>query len=58
MSSSHNIHARLRGVARACSPAVHVRGAGEHRAGATQLVPAHCRRAADTRPHRLLTTQR
>lgn len=58
MSSSYNIHARLRGVARARAAPVHVRGAGEHRAGTAQRVPTDRRRAADTRPHRLFTTQR
>lgn len=58
MSSPDNIHARLRGVARARAAAVHVRGASQHRAGAAQRIPAHRRRASDPRTHRLLATQR
>lgn len=58
MSASNNIHARLRGVARPRTPAVHVRGPSEHRAGAAQRIPANGGRAADPGPHRLFATQR
>lgn len=58
MSSPYNIHARLRGVARARAATVYVRGASEHSAGAAQRLPPYCRRATNTRPHRLFTTQR
>lgn len=51
MPSSNNIHARLRGIARARPAPVHVRGASEHCAGAAQRLPAHRGRAADPRPH-------
>lgn len=58
MSSSYNIYARLRSVARARTPAVHVRGAGEHRASAAQRLPAYGGRSADPWPYGLLATQR
>lgn len=58
MCSPYNIHAGLRGVARARPATVHVRGPGEHRTSAAQRLPAYRRRAADPRPHRLLTAQR
>lgn len=52
MSAPDNLHARLLGGACAGAPAVHVRGPGEHRAGAAQRLPAHRRCAADTGTHR------
>lgn len=51
MSSSDNIHARLRGVARARVATVHVRGAGEHRPGTAFGIPTHRGRASDPRPY-------
>lgn len=47
MSSPYNIHARLRGVARARAATVYVRGTSEHSAGTTQRFPTNCRRAAN-----------
>lgn len=58
MPAPHNIHARLRSVARTRPTPVHVRGAGQHCAGAAQRVPADSRRAADPRSDRLLAAQR
>lgn len=51
MSSPDNIHARLRGVARARAATVHVRRTGEHRPGTAFGIPAHRGCASNPRPH-------